>query len=478
MSIKRAVRNLIQWVSSFLAMAPFFVCAQDDTNSASSSRFSDKPAPLLDQKFFDRPPPLLEWGDKFLGAGNLQKGFTLPTGANWTPDFWIYGDFRTAIQTFDAGNDTRVTEWANRLDLFANLQLSGTERILLGIRPLDENGLKYSGYLFEPHTSNGWVNALNLVPRTLFFEGEFGQIFPSLTGGGKYNLDYGFSIGRQPLLLQDGLLVNDDSIDLFGVTANALHFPYVPTARLTALFAWGEMERAHNQEDPHAMLVGLDSAADTAWDTLEATALYVPSNNRGDGFYSGIGTIQRIGRFNTVFRVANSVALQQTDARVSSGTLLFSEISFDPHGSHDLVYLNAFYGIDRFAAADLAPSEGGPLDRLGILNASVNLGSYGAPLNNFPEHAAGANLGYQIYYGAVPRTQLVLEIGGRCPTATPTVLQDQPAEGIAARFQKNYGKRFVIVLDAFGVLRQNENSALGGSSQLSWGGRVEFMTKF
>jgi hypothetical protein len=478
MSIKRTGRNLSQWVAGFVVMAPFFMRAQNDTNSPSSSRFSDEAAPLLDQQFFDRPPPLLEWGDKFLGTGNLQKGFNLPTGANWTPDLWIYGDLRSAVQTFDAGNDTRTTEWANRLDLFANLQLSGTERILLGIRPLDENGLKYSGYLYEPRTSNGWVNALNLFPRTLFFEGEFGQIFPALTEGGKYNLDYGFSIGRQPLLLQDGLLVNDDSIDLFGVTANALHFPNVPTARITALYGWGEMERAHNQEDPHAMLVGLDSAADTAWDTLETTVLYVPSNDRGDGFYSGIGTIQRIGRFNTVFRVANSVALEQADSRVSSGTLLFSEISFDPHGSHDLVYLNAFCGIDRFAAADLAPSAGGPLDRLGILNASVNLGNYGAPLNNFPENAVGANLGYQIYYGAVPRTQLVLEIGGRCPTVSPTALQDQPAEGIAARFQKNYGKRFVVVLDVFGVLRENENSALGGSSQISCGGRLEFMTKF
>src|SRR5271167_1938070 len=106
MLIKRVERNLIQCLSGFLVMAPFFVCAQEDTNSPSSSRFSDKPAPLLDQKFFERPPPLIEWGDKFLGSGNLQKGINLPTGANWTPDFWIYGDFRSAVQTFDAGSDT------------------------------------------------------------------------------------------------------------------------------------------------------------------------------------------------------------------------------------------------------------------------------------------------------------------------------------------------------------------------------------
>src|SRR5882724_3792521 len=80
------------------APAPTPAAAQE---SASSSRFSDKPAPLMKEGFPERPPPLIEWGDRFLGPGNLQRGFTLPTGANWTPSLWVYGDFRTAVQTFD-----------------------------------------------------------------------------------------------------------------------------------------------------------------------------------------------------------------------------------------------------------------------------------------------------------------------------------------------------------------------------------------
>jgi hypothetical protein len=478
MPTNRALGRLSKWLLVLLAMGPFASRAQEDTNSPSSSRFSDKPAPMLDEKLFPRPRPLLEWGDKFLGSGNLQKGFNLPTGANWTPNLWVYGTFRTAVDTFDAGNDTRITEWANRLDLYANLQLSGTERILFGVRPLDRNGVKYSGYDFEPSTTKDWVNAVNFVPRTIFFEGEFGQLFPKLTDGGKRNLDYGFSIGRQPLLLQEGLLVNDDSIDLFGVTANALHLPFVPTARVTGLFGFGEIERGHNQKDPHALLTGIDFAADTAWNTLEATALYVSSPRGGDGFYSGIGSIQRFGRFNTVFRVANSVALKQADARVSNGTLLFSQVSFDPRGSSDLIYFNVYYGIDRFTAADLAPANGGPINRVGILNASPGLGLYGAPLNNFPERSVGGALGYQIYYGAVPRTQLILELGARVPTGSALTLQEQPAQGLAARFQKAFGKRFIVTADAFSAVRENNRPALGASTQFSYGGRLELMTKF
>jgi hypothetical protein len=467
-------------VSTCLAGVSANAGAVPDSESPSSSRFSDQPAPLLLKGFPKRPPPLIEWGDRFLGSGNLQRGFNLPTGANWTPNFWVFGDYRTAIQTFEPGDNTRITEWANRLDLYGNLQLSGTERILSGWRPLDNKRSKYSGYRFEPTDSRDWVNGLNLVPQTLFFEGEIGQIFPVLTRDGKYNLDYGFSIGRQPLLLQDGLLVNDDRVDLFSLTANALHFPGVPVARISGIFAWDEIERAHNQRDRDAFLIGLDAAMDLdlLGSTVEATALYVTSGDDGEGFYSGIGAIQRFGKFNTSFRVANSVALEGNNDRVASGTLLFAEASFDPRGTADLVYFNAFCAIDKFSSAARGPSAGGPLGRVGILNASVDMGNYGAPLNNYAENAVGANLGYQKYFGAIPRTQLVLEIGGRMPTKSPTTLQDQPAAGVAARFQKAFGQRVIYIMDAFTVLRDNQEPALGSHRQVSYGGRMEILVRF
>src|SRR3954470_10980751 len=66
--------------------------------SPSVSRFSDKPIPLFLQGFPERPRPIFEWGDHFLRPGNLAPGFTLPTGAHWSPGFWIFGDYRTAVQ--------------------------------------------------------------------------------------------------------------------------------------------------------------------------------------------------------------------------------------------------------------------------------------------------------------------------------------------------------------------------------------------
>ena len=59
----------------------------------------------------------------------------------WQPRLWSYFIFRTALQSFDNGGAATEPEfeWANRLDLYVNLQLTGTEKIFLGLRPLDNN---------------------------------------------------------------------------------------------------------------------------------------------------------------------------------------------------------------------------------------------------------------------------------------------------------------------------------------------------
>ena len=450
--------------------------------SEDKARFSDQPAPLQTEGFPERPPLLLELGDKFLSTGNLHRGFTLPTGANWTPNLWVYGTLRSAVQTFDdGGNGTRTSEWANRLDLFANLQFSATERILVGFRPVDQNSTpaRFSGYQFEPvsappgHKSlgdRGWVDAFSATPRTFFFEGEFGEIFPKLDQHDKRNFDYGFAVGRQSLTLQDGILANDDSIDMFSISRIGLRVPGGSTLRLTGYYAWDQIERADNARDKGASLFGLEAIADFPVCTVDADLAYVTSTAGGDGFYAGIGSNQRIGKFNTVFRANTSVAVEHESDRVRNGTLLFGECSYTMPYGEDLVYLNGFWGIDHFSSADRAPSAGGPLGRVGILNAAVGLGRYGAPLSNQADNAVGGALGYQMFFGELKRKQLILELGGRAPTRAPTLLRQQPAEGIGARYQQAFGRRLVVILDTFGVLREN--------SEESWGGRLEFLVKF
>ncbi len=447
-----------------------------------TARFSDQPAPLDLATFPERPAPIIELGDKFLGNGNLQKGITLPTGEVISPNFWVFGQFRSAFQTFDTGSGpgSRTTEWANRLDIFGNLQLSATERVVVGWRPLDRfnpNGsTDYAGYRFEPASSHGWDSSASATPRALFFEGELGEIFPTLDQHDKKNLDYGFSVGRQPLTLQDGILANDNSVDMLSVTRNSVLIPGGSTLRLSGLFAWGQIERtdytigsAPNPQDPGALLFGLDAAADFPVSTVESDLLYESSSAYGDEFFAGVGAIQRIGKLDTTFRVNTSVAIDAENKKATSGTLLTAHLAYTLPWA-DLTYMDVFWGIDRFSSAARDQSAGGPLGAIGILTAAVTLGQYGAPLSNQADHSAGGAIGYQMFFGELKRRQVVIEVGGRAPTGDAGFFREDAAAGIGVRFQQAIGRRFILILDTFGIGRESNEAAVGG--------RVELLTKF
>ncbi|MCA1702000.1 MAG: hypothetical protein LC808_01505 [Actinobacteria bacterium] len=108
----------------------------------------------------ERLEPLLEIGDPFLGRGPIEPGIKTPTGQMLQPWFLLFGTFRTALQSFESG-DVNTVEWANRLDLHGNLNLSGTERLLFSMRPIDRETGGYTGYNFEPEEGEGWQEDFN-----------------------------------------------------------------------------------------------------------------------------------------------------------------------------------------------------------------------------------------------------------------------------------------------------------------------------
>ena len=434
-----------------------------NTPDMSGSRLSDQPIPL--DKTLERPAPLLELGDPFLGPGNLQKGFVLPGGAVWQPSLVLFGDYRTAVQTFSDGRE-RSSELANRLDLYANLQLTGTERVLLGLRPLDRSG-KYFGYQFD--SGAGFKNRLNGNLARLFFEGDFGEIFPNLDLYDRQSLDYGFSVGRQPLRLQDGLLLND-TIDSIGLVRNSLHTSWTSGWRLNFIYGWSNVHRNDNHIDDSAQLLALSTSADFHWSTMDLDFVYVPAGGKtGAGLYAGLGATQRINlfnhSFNTTFRLLGSRALNRPTAQTSDGVLLFSQIALTPKDTLDWVYLDVFWAIDKFSSAARGLEEGGPLGRTGLLFSAVGLGRYGSALGSQAEHSAGLALGYQMFFDAF-RRQVVLEIGARKDTKRT----NQDAAALGVRLQQAIWRHLLLQFDSF---------VAGGRHQgIGYGGRTELVVKF
>ncbi len=443
------------------------------------ARLSDKPIPY--KVVPERPPLLLELGCDFLGKGNLPKGIELPTGAVWSPCLWGFGTLRTALQTYEGvGPLGRNTEWANRLDLFANLQLTGTERLVIGFRNLDQDG-RFTSYILDPDPDDPAFQArfgdgdrfreeLNAEIQSLFFEGDFGELFPNLDKEDFGHNDLGFSIGRQPLLFQEGMLIND-SIDGFGITRNTLLPTNTSNFRATFFLGVGDVDRA-NLEDESAELFAVLTSTDFRRSTVDADLVYVTGDDlTGDLVSFGVSATQRIGKVNTSFRVLGSVAVDRETAFSTEGALLFSEVSWTPHYTHDLFYFTTFLAIDEFSSAARGPATGGPLGPAGINFAAVGLGNFGAPLSSRARDVAGGAVGYQKLYGPLMRRQLLGEVGVRVGTAS-----DVPdAFAATLRFQQALGRRFVVVLDAFGA---HFDEVAAGGDGTRFGGRVELVLKF
>ena len=443
-----------------------------------------------------RPHPLIEIGNPFFGTGPLEKGIELPTGAVWSPSFIVFGTYRTAFQAFhdpltESGPlarfyaDKTRSEWANRLDLYGNLQLSGTERVLIGFRPLDDGVFakpalaKYTGYQINPDGTDGWVYKFEGRPTTLFFEGDFGQVFPKLDPYGTKQLDIGFSVGRQPLLYQDGLLIDDD-VDAVGITRNTFLPRTGSNAQITAVYGWGQINRGDGIRHHDHALLGLFFNADFHPTTWNIDLVYVNGDGEvPDGIYGAISATQRIGELNTTFRLLGSKALGRSSgpdsavsefgngsSAVGNGALLFSELSYTLPRSNDLLYLDSYWGIDRFTSALRGPDRGGPLGRVGILFAEQPIGRYGSALSSSPERSVGFALGYQKFLDPSRRRQLVVELGGR--EATGRNAAGSLATG--ARYQQAFGQHTILQLDTFVALSEGEGFGYGGRVEL----RFEF----
>ncbi len=447
---------------SMLLFVPTLLPAAGGSGGERTSRISEESAPLIDpEKFPERPRPLLELGNPFLGSGTLGDGFTLPGGAVWQPQLLAFGTFRTALQAFDSGSGT-ASEWANRLDLFANLGLSGTERVLFGVRPLDENG-RFSGYNLHGDPT-GSRNEFNAAVSTFFVEGDVGELFPNADRKDHRSLDIGFSVGRQPLLYQEGMLIAD-TIDAIGVTRNTLLPRRGSDLQVTFLYGWNDVHRDDNLDD-NAQIAAVFILADYPASTFNADFVYVFSGDTPtDWIFWGISGVQRVGHVNTSIRALVSEALDVDTDAISDGYLVFGEASWTPPWSHDLVYANAFWGIDHFSSAARSPEAGGPLGRVGILFAAVGMGRYGAALGNRPDEAAGVAVGYQKFQRHT-RRQIIFEVGG----VRRSMAGEMDEAGAGIRLQQAVGRHLVLRFDAHGTARESEKPG--------WGARFETRVEF
>ncbi len=418
-----------------------------------------------------RPSLMVELGDAFLGTGKLDAGFEVPIlGAVWQPRLWAYVINRTAFQTFKdgrSGNPTE-TEIANRTDLFFNLQLTGTEKILLGLRPTDNNRPnRFTRYTFEGR-EEGANSEFGLNVETLFFEGDIGSLFPNLDKPGIKPIDYGFTVGRQPIVFQEGILIND-TVDSVGLIRNNIPFYGTSNLRISGMWSWNRLDRNDQEVGNDAHMYGLFIAADTHISTLNFDAIYVDDKAPQDGLYLGISAIQRLtafGGISTAFRVNVSYALDEEVPGnvIGNGVLLTSEISKTVTGSDDIVYFNSFLGIGNFTQAGREAVVGGPLANTGILFASPNLSTYGAEINPFTDDdVIGGAVGYQAFWDS-KRRNLILEVAGRHDLSG----EGFDSLGFGFQLQQAVGRHTQLQLESFYTFNEGRDNGYGARMEVQF----------
>ena len=338
----------------------------------------------------------------------------------------------------------------------------------MGINPLTRNSGKNTGVVHRPKIGTNFSNGFNANINTFFFEGEFGEIFPRLDPNDNKGLDIGFSIGRQPIFFQEGVMIND-TIDALGVTRDTIIIPgLTPDMRVTGLFGFNHINRNDNLHDGSGLLFGIFTETDTHISTIDLDAIFVTSNNKdgGDGLLLGAMATQRIfGDINTTFLVNTSIALNRRGPEMDDGTLFLSEISRTVTGSENILYGNAFLGIGNYTSAARGPTTGGPLGRAGILFAAPAVGTAGPALSNRASHVVGGALGYQMFFNDA-KTQLTIELGGR----KDTVGHARDAIALGAQWLHALDNRTSIQVDGF----LSEGRLHGFGSGL----RMELRTRF
>jgi len=417
----------------------------------SSSRYSDEMITLKEQQDLpQRPEPFFELWQDYVNQGPYAYEFELPTGMVVSPGLLLFGNLNTGLEVTDDGVNDVDSAWVTTMDLFLNLTLSGTERILVGVSPLTrENGAK-SEYSFSPG-DNGYINNHNVRLTTAFFEGELSEMFPKLDMDGRLPLDYEIAFGRQPVIVQGGMLIND-TMDSFAVTRSTIPFSGTNFARIGGFFAFGNIDRSNNVDDDRAELYGIFSAIDVAHSTFEIDATYIDTTDtNSDQVNFGVSMLRPFILFehdvDTQFRFLHSYTPDNENAHATDGTLLYTSFSFAPKRTDNILYLNAFKAFGDYATA--ARSAGGPLSITGLLFTSNGLA--GAPINNFASDAFGGSLGYQMFFSPALRRNLIFEVGGKIDNSSSTVNR----YGGAVRYSHALGQHVFFEVGGFIVEQES-----------------------
>ena len=424
---------------------------------------SDTPLPLL--TFEDLPAragPIIEIGRGINEVGPLSEGIELPTGAVWQPALWIYGSQRIALLATDGDRRTRPggdrSEVMTRMDLFANLQLSGTERIVAHVRPMDRKG-QFAGRVLGPDSAESdWKAEWDADFETIFFEGDLGEMFPLVDPQDSGSGDLAFVVGRFPVEFQNGYLVRDE-MTAVGLSQDNIQMEGSSGIRIAGLWAFDHINEPTSMPDERDVdLFGLFIEGDFPWGLLELdVAGTVAGEERGKQVNAGVGWTGHIAGNNYSVYANVSHHYDQSDEveRVKDfdGALLVGGYSTEVNLRRDLLYATGYWAAGDFGR--VASNATPPLGPVGLSYAGVGLGGYRPALWPRPLDSAGFAAGYQVFFNE-ERTNWVVEVAHRQDLAKDDGFGDTSGLALTTRVQQKLFEHLMLQLDAYYAIHSDD----------------------
>ncbi len=422
--------------------------------------------------------PAIEAGRELYQAGPLSEAGTWLGTLNPTfNEFYVYGDWRSAVAFNDSG-DTEIGSVATRLNLDIDYRFTGTERIHAFIGPLDHDGRFTRCEFFGDDRKESGDKRCNVESDfnldALFFEGDVGPILQGITG--EYNhVDLPFAVGLMPLLFQNGVWIED------AFTGLAFSFPALNSAALDisnmdfTFFAGLDKvttpaikDNRNLNADHNVNIFGTAVFIEALRGYIEGGFAYIDGE---DGFddesYSSL-TLAFTKRYGAW--LSNSVRavytfdqdrdnnLQQT----ADGVIFLVENSFITSLPSTLLpSANFFVGLDRPQSAARAGGAGGILKNTGINFETDNLTGF-TKLDDTGQNTFGGALGLQYLFNF--DQQIVVE------AATNQVIEGRnepgrPAKGdeyaFGVRYQRPLNEAWIIRADAMHGWRAEDEDIAG-----------------
>ena len=454
----------------------------------SSVDLSETAVPFLESADLPvRVGTIIEWGRGINEEGPLDSGIEMPWGAVWQPALWVWGSQRFALHSSDGDRRTRrpgprmpngdrpmrqdadLVELAARMDIHANLQLSGTERIRAHLRPMEGSGKYPQKPLGPSATDSSFVSHWDADFETLFFEGEISEMFPMLDPQDRSPNDLGFAIGKFPVDLQNGYMVRDE---MLAVGLSKVNIPMEGSSGVRVLGIWGFDHFNEPRFDGDADLFLLSAEGNFPWGLLEVdVGARFADSPLGDQYNAGIGWTHHIGLGNYTLHVnfSNPAKAESND----EAYLVVAGYSREINIRRDLVYALGFWADGNHLR--LSSNGAPPLGTVGLSFAGNGVGGYRPALLPAPSDAAGIALGIQKFFLG-ESANAVFEVAHRQDLEKRDMNRNTGGIALTTRLQYKFGNRFLLQVDGY-VARlasdsvepqdfETDNDSAGASLQL------------